>query len=53
MTKREMAKVVVQALYNLKSLPSDDSISVKRLCYQSKTNVEWAYVKARKILDEK
>ena len=53
LTKKDMAKVIVQALYNLPELPNDDHWEVKRIEKNKKENLIPFYEKAFNILTER
>jgi hypothetical protein len=52
LTKNDMARVIVQALYNLKSLPPADHFSVLRTAKRKKETLVDHYNLAHKILSD-
>ena len=53
LTKNDMARVIIQALYNTDDLPGPDNVNVKRLTYQSKTFLKEQHKIAMNILNQK
>ena len=49
-TKLDMARVIVQALYNLDTLPPADNIHVKRLQRRPRVSLETGYKHASSVL---
>lgn len=52
LTKLDMARIIVQALYNSKKLPAVDNINVKRMAKRSKIELNDSYKLAHKILTD-
>ena len=50
LTKNDMARVIVQALYNSEKLPDRDNVNVVRLARGKKEYVVENYKRAHKIL---
>jgi hypothetical protein len=53
LTKLDMAKIIVQALYNLPELPSEDDKEVKRLSRQSTEHLKESHRLAINILSKR
>ena len=53
LNKNDMARVIIQALYNLDELPAKDNVHVKRQARKKKEILEEGYQKAHKILTDK
>ena len=50
LTKNDMARVIVQALFNIATLPAKDNIHVKRYSRGSKKHLENLHKKAVQIV---
>jgi hypothetical protein len=53
LTKNDMARVVVMALYNSDKLPARDNVNVVRLARKRKEHLEESYDLAHKLLAER
>lgn len=53
LTKNDMARVIIQALYNTNELPEQDNINVIRLTRKSKTFLKEQHTIAMNILNRK
>jgi hypothetical protein len=53
LTKNDMARVIVQALFNMPALPATDHFRVVRIAKGKKADLEPQYKLAHKVLTER
>ena len=53
LTKLDLSKVIIMALYNLENIPNDDNINVKRIMKKKKSELLELHKKAMIVINKK